>query len=146
MQPHDLHKVLREAGQRLTPQRLMILDVMSSTEGHVTAEEIYERVRDTYPYINVSTVYRTLEALKELGLVTETDLGRGLRQFELRNRRQHHHLVCKRCGSIEELEDVVFEPVRQYVRERYGFQAHLEHHAIFGLCSACGAGDAGPTK
>jgi Fur family transcriptional regulator, ferric uptake regulator len=141
MHSNDLHRVLRDAGQRLTPQRLMILDVMAGAEGHVTAEEIYERVRDTYPYINVSTVYRTLEALKELDLVTETDLGRGLRQFELRLRGRHHHLVCKRCRSIEELEDVVFDPVRQYVRDRHGFQAQVEHHVIFGLCATCDSGD-----
>ena len=131
---------LRAAGQRPTPQRLLILEVIGDADGHVTADEIYQRVQEVYPCINVSTVYRTLESLKDLGIVTETNLGEGRREFELRERGQHHHLVCKGCGAVEEIDDAAFAPVRAYALERYGFRAEMEHYAIFGLCRACAAG------
>jgi len=130
---------LRAAGQRPTPQRLLILEVIGDADGHVTADEIYQRVLEVYPCINVSTVYRTLEALKDLGIVTETNMGDGRRQFELRERGQHHHLVCKSCGAVEEIDDAAFAPVRAYALERHGFRAEMEHYAIFGLCSGCAA-------
>jgi Fur family transcriptional regulator, ferric uptake regulator len=128
---------LRAAGHRPTPQRLLILEVLGDADGHVTADEIYQRVQEIYPCINVSTVYRTLEALKDRGIVTETNLGEGRREFELRERGQHHHLVCKACGAVEAIDDDAFAPVRAYALERHGFRAEMEHYAVFGLCAAC---------
>src|SRR4030065_1835695 len=86
---------LREVGYRLTPQRMMILAAIYENEGHITAEAIHERVTQQYPFVDISTVYRTLQLLKKLRLVTETDLGEGVVEYELRERGRHHHLVCR---------------------------------------------------
>lgn len=128
---------LRRAGQRVTPQRLLILDTFRPGE-HLSADEIYARVKGRLPAVNRSTVYRTLELLRDLGLISETDLGGGVRQFELLDVR-HHHLVCRACGAMQELDDVLVDPLRQAVLARYGFVATVDHLALFGLCAGCGA-------
>lgn len=107
--------------------------------GHITAEQILERIRPRYPYLNLSTVYRTLDLLTSLGLVTETDVGEGARAFELIGSRPHHHLICQGCGITVEIDDSVLEPLRERLLQQYGFAARMEHFAIFGLCAKCQA-------
>jgi Fur family ferric uptake transcriptional regulator len=133
---------LRRAGQRVTAQRLVILRALSTGE-HVSAEEILGRVEHQAPAVNRSTVYRTLELFRDLGLVSETDLGGGVRRFELIDEQRHHHMICHRCGAIAEFDDALLEPVKQALRDRYGFTAAVDHLALFGWCAAC-AGQARP--
>lgn len=140
----ELQETLRRAGQRLTPQRMMVLAALAEGEGHLTAEEIYELVRRGYPYVNLSTVYRTLDLLVDLGLVVDTDLGEGVRQFELVGGRPHHHLICRECGATIEIADEVLEPLRRRLREQYCFDARMDHFAIFGLCAECREGSFTP--
>ena len=140
MMPNDiqeLHEVLRKAGQRLTPQRMMVLSVLTERGGHMSAEEILAMIRQEYPYLNLSTVYRTLDLFVELGLVAQTDLGEGVRQFELVGSHPHHHLICQRCGDIIEVSDDLLGPLRQTLREQFGFKARMDHFAIFGICRSC---------
>ncbi|HEX3724052.1 MAG TPA: Fur family transcriptional regulator [Nitrolancea sp.] len=132
-----LQEALRQSGQRLTPQRMMVLAVLAEQESHITAEAILERVRPTYPYINLSTIYRTLDLLVELALVAETDLGGGVRQFELLGARPHHHLVCQQCGNTIEIGDEALQPLRERLQQDYGFEARMDHFAIFGVCHYC---------
>ena len=134
---HALHEAVRRAGQRLTPQRMMVLSVLAEHGGHMTAEAILELVRPDYPYLNLSTVYRTLDLLVELGLVAETDLGSGVRQFELLGEAPHHHLICQHCGHTAEIDDAALQPLRDYLHQVYGFEARMDHFAIFGTCRAC---------
>lgn len=84
---------LRRLGQRVTPQRVAILDAFAPGE-HLTADEVYARVGGVTPAVNSSTIYRTLELFRDLGLLSETDLGVGARHFELLDDPRHHHLVC----------------------------------------------------
>ncbi len=133
----ELQAALKRAGQRLTPQRMMVLSVLAEQGGHMTAEEIFDLVRLEYPYLNLSTVYRTLDLLVSLGLVVETDLGGGVRQFEVLGSEPHHHLICQRCGAAVEIADDVLEPLRRRLDEAYGFQARMDHFAIFGVCADC---------
>ncbi len=91
---------LTEQGYRLTPQRLMIFSAIENSDNHISAEEIYAQVVAKYPNVNISTVYRTLELLKRLGLVTETDLGEGRVRYHPADKGHHHHLVCRECGAI----------------------------------------------
>lgn len=134
----ELHDALRKAGQRLTPQRMMVLSVLSEQGGHMSAEEILALVRQEYPYLNLSTVYRTLDLFMELGMVAQTDLGEGVRQFELVGSHPHHHLICRRCGGAIEVSDDLLGPLRRTLQEQFGFAACMEHFAIFGICRACG--------
>ena len=139
----DMLASLREVGYRLTPQRMMILSIFNECEGHITAEAIHERVCKDYPFVDISTVYRTLQLLKKLRLVTETDLGSGVVQYELSERGRHHHLVCRGCGQTAPLDDAFLEPLARRIEESYQFRADLEHFAIFGLCSKCQKGSRG---
>ncbi|MFN8591801.1 MAG: Fur family transcriptional regulator [Thermomicrobiales bacterium] len=126
---------LRRVGQRVTAQRLVILGALEQGE-HLSADEIFARVAPQLPAVNRSTVYRTLELYRDLGLVSETDLGEGVRQFELIDE-PHHHLICHGCGAILELDDDLVAPLRQAVQERYGFAPAIDHLAVFGFCAAC---------
>jgi Fur family transcriptional regulator, ferric uptake regulator len=145
---------LEARGYRLTPQRQLILEALfacstQSTEipaasaespqptRHVTAEEIHAYIRERFPQINLSTVHRTLELLEELGLVTHAHFADHIARYHPVDLGQHHHLLCRACGGIWEMEDAIIHPLNQLLQERYGFEADLNHLAIFGLCRAC---------
>jgi Fur family ferric uptake transcriptional regulator len=131
------NQTLKEKGYRLTPQRIMVLDALHSVDSHISAEEIYAKVKAKYPYANISTVYRTLELLKELGLVTEIDLDDGRIRYHLAEKGHHHHLVCSKCGSVIDLPESALLKLTQALAHDYQFQADLRHLAIFGLCANC---------
>lgn len=128
---------LRARGERMTPQRLLVLEAMRGEHGHFTAEAIYARVRASYPYINLATIYRSLNWLKDQGLVSETDLGGGHLEYEYLSERRHHHLVCLRCGQKQEFADDVVAPLAAALHERYSFAPRLDHLAVFGRCRGC---------
>lgn len=136
-QNKDIVNSLSQKGYRITPQRLMILKVINGASGHISAEEIYESIRQTYPGLNISTVYRTLELLKEIGLVTETDMGDGRVRFHSAGHEHHHHLVCSTCGQVIDLDEEMLFPLTTTLGEKYGFRADLHHMAIFGQCKNC---------
>ena len=133
----DLATKIRNQGYRLTPQRLMILSAIETSDDHISAEEIFSQVVAKYPHVNISTVYRTLELLKELGLVTETDLGEGRVRYHPSHKGHHHHLVCRECGTIIDLDDSVVASLKSAVLREYKFIADLRHLAIFGHCEKC---------
>jgi Fur family ferric uptake transcriptional regulator len=130
---HRLH----ELGYRLTPQRMMIGAAIESSNDHISAEEIYTQVKAKYPHMNPSTIYRTLELLQRLGLVTETDLGEGRVRYHSADKGRHHHLVCQRCGKIIDLDETLLSPLKEALRKRHDFEADLRHLAIFGHCAQC---------
>jgi len=130
-------KVLQSKGYRLTPQRIMVVDALHSAEQHISAEEIFELVRVKYPYANISTVYRTLELLKELGLAAEISIGDGIMRYHARENSRHHHLVCTSCGCLIDLPEHELEPLRDVLEKNHRFKADINHLAIFGLCSGC---------
>ena len=133
----DIVKKLTERGYRLTPQRLMTISAIEASDGHISAEEIYARVIAKYPQVNISTVYRTLELLKKLGLVTETDFGEGRVRYHPVGKGHHHHLVCQECGAITDLDESVLTSLKDVLLREYGFSADLRHLAIFGRCVKC---------
>jgi Fur family transcriptional regulator, ferric uptake regulator len=132
-----LAAMLRASGQRVTSQRLLILSAFARPGEHLTADEVYSRVEPLVPALNRSTVYRTLELFRDIGLISETDLGGGVRHFELLGGARHHHLICQECGQMSEMDDALVEPLREAIRERYGFSPGIDHMAVFGLCAYC---------
>jgi Fur family ferric uptake transcriptional regulator len=130
-------ETLRASGHRLTPQRESVLEVICDTPEHLTADEILKQVRKRYPYLNKSAVYRSLDLLVELGFVTQTDLGQGCTQYQLHRHPHHHHLVCRKCGGVLQVAHTCFQPLEKRLRQKYGFQADLDHFAVFGLCRGC---------
>ena len=121
----------------MTPQRMMILSAIENSNHHVSAEEIYTQVVAKYPHINISTVYRTLELLNGLGMVTETNFGEGRVRYHPADKGQHHHLVCQECGAIIDLDDSVLSSLKSALLREYKFSADLRHLAIFGRCVNC---------
>lgn len=130
-------QVLKSKGYRLTPQRIMVVDALHSVETHISAEEIFKKLKGKYPYANISTVYRTLELMKELGLVAEIEVGDGIARYHAREHGHHHHLVCSKCGRILEFPESELIPLEKVLTKHHGFRADLRHLAIFGLCSGC---------
>jgi Fur family ferric uptake transcriptional regulator len=137
-QDGDLISKLSEQGYRLTPQRMLVLSAIENSNDHISAEEIYAQVVVKYPYVNISTVYRTLELLNRLGLVTETDLGGGRVRYHPAGKGHHHHLVCQECGKVIDLDETVLYPLKKVLLREYKFSADLRHLAIFGRCADCG--------
>ena len=132
-----LESSVRRAGCRITPQRDLILRALCELDGHASAERVHERVIAGQPRINLSTVYRALERLRDLGILSQIDLGRQCAEFEIVGDRPHHHLVCEECGNTLELDCDVLQPLEQELRRRYGFLVNLNHLALFGTCPDC---------
>lgn len=124
-------------GYRLTPQRMMVVEALHDSDKHVSAEDIFARVKAKYPYANISTVYRTLELLKELGLVNEIALRDGCTRFHPAEKGRHHHLVCQKCGTIIDLPESELAPLEDILSEKHQFKADLKHTAVFGFCAKC---------
>lgn len=133
----ELVESLRRAGHRLTPQRESVLAVMVESTRHLTAEEILARVRVRYPYLNKSAVYRSLDLLTALGLVTQTDLGHGRVEYELQQQPHHHHLICRHCQHVVQIDHAVLAALGKRLETDFGFKADLDHFAIFGTCKKC---------
>jgi len=129
--------MLQQTGHRLTPQRMLVIEALHNADGHISAEEIYAQLHARYPYSNISTVYRTLELLKELNLVTETDFGEGRVRYHVAEKGHHHHLVCQTCGHVTDLDDSILDPLKATLSRDYGFDADLRHMAISGTCARC---------
>ena len=137
MQHTDPLEALKKTGVRLTPQRVMILQAITQGDGHMTAEEIQSRVREVYPYIDLATVYRTLQLFKRLRMVTEIDLGAGASQYELAGSGRHHHLICRNCSATFDLPLGYLDDLRQSLRSGFSFEPDLESFTLTGLCAKC---------
>ena len=138
--PYDpalLQANLHRSGRRLTPQRIIIYEAVQALHGHITADKVYQQVLPKHPTITRATVYRTLEVLRDEGLISGTDLGQGSLVFEMRGEHAHHHLVCLHCGATQEVQGDLFDPLVASLRRKYKFQPRMEHFAIFGLCEKC---------
>ncbi|UOB19687.1 Fur family transcriptional regulator [Macrococcus armenti] len=134
---------LHEASYKLTPQREATVTVLLENEAdHLSAEDVFLKVKEKSPEIGLATVYRTLELLAELKVVDKINFGDGVARFDLRKegaKHFHHHLVCMNCGSVEEIEEDLLEDVEKKVEREYHFLI-MDHRLTFhGICSACRA-------
>lgn len=129
---------LRASGYRVTPQRQLVLEAVTRLE-HATPEEIYAEVKQTAVGVNLSTVYRTLELLEQIGLVTHTHLGHGAHRYHLAADAQHVHLVCSGCDAIIQLDPSAVSPLVAALDAEYGFETDVGHLTVFGSCSQCRA-------
>ena len=127
---------LRSAGYRVTPQRLVIHRAMAELDRHVGAEELLQVVSERLPNVSLPTVYATLDALEEAGLVRRVAAGRGRALYDSQPA-DHHHLVCRRCGAIEDLPvEVPLEGALESAAEA-GFAADGAEVVVHGLCARC---------
>jgi Fur family ferric uptake transcriptional regulator len=134
---HTLLQSLRTMGYRITPQREMIVEAIAHANGHVTAEEIYAQVKERTRYVNLATVYRTLELLVEKGLSSRADLWDGRVVYATLLHGPHIHLVCRQCGGISLADSNLLEELGEQLSTQYDFTADLGHLSIIGVCANC---------
>jgi Fur family transcriptional regulator, ferric uptake regulator len=132
----SLAEVLRARGLRLTAQRQLVLEAVYSL-GHATPDQVHAAVAQTAAGINITTVYRTLELLEELGLVTHAHLSHGAPTYHPAGEDQHVHLVCRLCGGVDEVSPRLLDGLVAALAGRRGFLVDIGHVALFGLCAAC---------
>jgi Fur family ferric uptake transcriptional regulator len=134
-----IDELIRSHGLRRTPQRQATLEAVAAATGHATAEEIVKRVRRKLPAVSPSTVYRTLSSLEEVGILCHAHLGHTASVYHVGTAGLHQHLVCERCGDMQEVSDSLARPFASSLKRSYGFQANLTHFAVLGLCKRCAA-------
>ncbi|WP_034591225.1 Fur family transcriptional regulator [Hamadaea tsunoensis] len=133
--PDALTRALKERGLRLTAQRQLVLEAVLEL-GHATPDEIHAKVNSVAAGVNITTIYRTLELLEDLGLVTHAHLSHGAPTFHAAED-SHVHLVCRACGSVQELPVDSVTPLAHSLRAERGFNLDVGHVALFGTCKGC---------
>lgn len=132
----ELQETLRAKGYRLTPQRQLVLDAVTEL-GHATPDETCAWVKERSSAVNISTIYRTLELLEELGLVKHAHLSHGAPTYHAATAPEHVHLICRDCGTIAEVSPVTVAPLVQQLERNEGFVADVGHLTVFGTCATC---------
>jgi Fur family ferric uptake transcriptional regulator len=120
----------------VTPARRAIIGALVGSTTHVTAEDLTAAVQADHPDVHQTTIYRCLDALKDLDVVDHVHLGHGRAVYHLTDE-PHHHLVCERCDRVVEVPDALFDDLDARVREMYGFAIRSHHFAVVGRCAAC---------
>lgn len=137
-------KLLKEKGLKVTQQRLLVLEVLADhKDRHMTAEDIYELVKEDYPDIGLATIYRTVQLLLEMQLVDRINLDDGCIRYEIgefyngEGKHHHHHLICRKCGKILPFKDDLLEGLERLIEDTTGFHV-LDHELKFyGQCEEC---------
>ena len=133
----DILNQLRSKGVRLTPQRLLILNAVSQGSRHMDVDEVFRKARESYPYIDIATVYRTLHLFRRMGVVTEVAIGDRL-HFEITNPdAPHHHMVCRPCGGAYDLAPDYLDEFRNTLTQEFDFEPDLDNFTVTGICSTC---------
>ena len=132
---------LRAAGLRVTPQRIAILDVLSSANGHhLSADDVWDRLSQARLSLDRSTAYRVLADLTDAGLLTQVRFADGVARFEMQSQ-VHHHAVCTRCGATEDVPPRLMQALATSLQRATGFTVSpVEPMLVHGVCAACAAG------
>jgi Fur family ferric uptake transcriptional regulator len=133
----EVRRRLRDGGLRWTPQRGTLLEVLNRMDGHVTGAELVEACRAIDPSTTPSTVYRSLDVLEELGIVSHSHGLEGRQEFHVRPVGEHGHLACSRCGRSWELTADEVRPLVDGLERGRGFGMALDHLTVVGLCETC---------
>ena len=135
----SVRQKLHQGGMRWTPQRRVVVEALAAVRGHVTGAELVERCRVMDAGTTPSTVYRTLDALEELGLVRHLHGVDGREEYHVAGEPEHGHLTCERCRRTWEVTAAEAQRFTGALREAKGFEADLTHMTIVGLCADCAA-------
>ena len=141
------HGRFRGCGYRITAPREAILDVLSKSDKHLSAEDIYMKVHTRYPVIGLTTIYRTLDILTNMGLIFKFDFGDSRARYELsegpNGRKHHHHLICTNCNRIIDYADFIDEEIKlleqtkKGLLKKYNFKSTNHLIQFYGLCEKC---------
>jgi Fur family peroxide stress response transcriptional regulator len=130
-------RLLRDKGCRLTPQRLAMLRILSKSEGHPSAEQIYDQIRAIYPTTSLATVYKTLGLLKSMGEVLELPFAGVGSHYDGNKPYPHPHLICTKCGQILDPELGTMAGISQEIARQTGYKITHQQLNFFGLCPKC---------
>ena len=139
-------EMLKEKGLKVTNQRLLVLQMLAEHgDEHVTAEDIFELVKEDYPEIGLATIYRTVQLLLDMQLVDRIMLDDGCVRYEIGDfldeqeghRHHHHHLICTECGSVSAFRDDLLEDLEAYIEKETGFQVTDHELKFYGVCKKC---------
>ena len=137
-QPLEINrKTLNVGGMRATNQRALLLEIIHQGEGHLDADEIHRRARETQPRISLSTVYRSLQAFKKLGLVEEVHFDETHHHYEVKPSSEHYHLVCLGCGKVIEFHYPLSRYIKRNVAETKDFEIVSTEIRMTGYCPRC---------
>ena len=141
----QFNRLLKEKGLKVTNQRLLVLEAIAARpEEHLTAEEIYDLVKLSYPEIGLATVYRTIQLLNELHLIHRINFDDGFVRYEMgnahgfENKHHHHHLICMKCGRVISFRDDLLEELEEKITATVGFRIVDHEVKLYGYCVECG--------
>jgi Fur family ferric uptake transcriptional regulator len=137
----DWQTRLREKGYRLTPQRELVLRAVERL-GHATPDEVLKEVHAEASAVNISTIYRNLELLEELGLVRHSHITDRAPTYHSTSQPQHVHLVCRSCHRIIDATPEDIQPLTEALLGKHGFTTDIGHLTVFGTCAECSAASA----
>jgi Fur family peroxide stress response transcriptional regulator len=137
MRLEELIEKLREKSYRVTPQRLAILKILAASDGHPSAEHIFDEIKEEFPTTSLATVYKTIAVLKEMGEVLELGFGDGGNRYDGNRPYPHAHLVCVECQGIVDPDLDILEALPQQIAQRTGYQLVGHRFDIYGICPRC---------
>jgi len=136
----DLKTLLKNKGMKYTEQRAIILQILLNLDKHLNAEEVHELVKQNYPdqNIGIATVYRTLNFLEEVELISSISFGKDGKKYEPKDKDDHHdHLICTSCGKIVEFLDEEIEKRQIDIASKNGFIIEDHTMQLYGVCNSC---------
>lgn len=136
-QPLTSRLILNGAGQRVTSQRALLLDLIRQQGGHPEAEELYRQAKKKHPRLSLSTVYRALQLFKKLGLVEELHFEEEHHHYEVKPATEHSHLICLGCGKVVEAEFSLIQQMKDEVKAKNNFEVVSAKVRLVGFCAQC---------
>lgn len=135
----EIVQILRQHGERITIQRRLVIEALLDTHGHMTVNDVNEYIRSkqNLHVLAEPTIYRILQWLKDLELVSQTDMAESGIVYEMLSTQKHHHLICLNCSQTIDVSDKLFDDMREQLAREQGFHARIDHMAIYGYCSDC---------
>jgi len=139
--PGSFQAVLRKSGHKITPARIAILEVFRRSKRPLSAQEIIDELPRSG---DQATIYRTLKSFRDKGVIRQVDLHHNHAHYELADLAEHHHLICVRCGRIEDVHHCGVEEIQERVIRRSKHFAEIRQHALefYGVCKGCAKKDA----
>jgi len=132
----EITKILKENGYKVTPQRLAIYNVLKSNKKHPCVDSIYNELQSKFPTMSLATVYKSLEVFKNLGLVQELNVGEGSFRYDA-NIIPHPHVICLKCGKIDDIESSDFLNLTDYAEAKTGYRITGQQVYFYGYCPKC---------
>jgi len=134
-----LKTALKDKGMKYTEQRAIILQILFTLDDHLSAEDVHSIVKERYPEqnIGIATIYRTLNFLEEVELISSISFGKEGKKYESNKDTHHDHLICTKCGKIVEFLDSYIEKRQEKVAKENGFKITDHTMQIYGICQKC---------